>query len=85
METKRCLYQCVKHGGGFDKFKILTFALQLTFQALDQENNAIDTQLGIHIEILDSNDNPPIFKLEKYNINIKESALQGNFLWCYLI
>ncbi|XP_030590439.1 cadherin-like protein 26 [Archocentrus centrarchus] len=51
--------------------------LKLTFQALDRQNHEIDTQLGIHIQIVDSNNNPPIFKLEKYNISIKESTLQG--------
>lgn len=56
------------------------FAPKLTFQALDREKHVVDTQLGVEILILDSNDNPPKFDPEKYEISIKESRSQGNFL-----
>ncbi|XP_035511826.1 cadherin-2-like [Morone saxatilis] len=52
----------------------------LTFQALDKESHLIETQLGIEITIIDSNDNPPKFDREKYEIWIKESTLQGTDL-----
>ncbi|CAI5648021.1 unnamed protein product [Oreochromis niloticus] len=51
--------------------------LKLKFKAFDREKHELETQLGIYIEILDSNDNPPKFLFEKYTFTIKESALQG--------
>lgn len=68
------------HGVRFDYFIVLAFPLQLKFKAFDREKHELETQLGIYIEILDSNDNPPKFLFEKYTFTIKESALQGNFL-----
>ncbi|KAM7405019.1 hypothetical protein PAMP_012310 [Pampus punctatissimus] len=47
------------------------------FQALDGKKNVVETQLGIEIVIIDSNDNPPKFEIETYEISIKESTLQG--------
>lgn len=58
----------------------LAFPLQLKFKAFDREKHEIETQLGIYIEILDTNDNPPKFLFEKYTFTIKESTSQGNFL-----
>uniref|UniRef100_A0A8P4G384 Cadherin domain-containing protein n=1 Tax=Dicentrarchus labrax TaxID=13489 RepID=A0A8P4G384_DICLA len=57
----------------FEKFHVF----RLTFQALDKESHVIETQLGIEITIIDSNDNPPKFDLESYEIWIEESKLQG--------
>ncbi|XP_070766908.1 cadherin-like protein 26 isoform X2 [Enoplosus armatus] len=57
----------------YEKFHIF----KLTFQAFDKKKNTIDTQLGIEIQIIDSNDNPPKFDLERYEISIKESTSQG--------
>ncbi|XP_070696074.1 cadherin-like protein 26 [Pempheris klunzingeri] len=57
----------------YEKFKVL----KLIFQSMDKEKHVIDTQLGIEIKITDSNDNTPKFESEMYNINIKESTLQG--------
>ncbi|KAL3974686.1 hypothetical protein ACER0C_023312 [Sarotherodon galilaeus] len=51
--------------------------LKLKFKAFDRENHELETQLGIYIEILDSNDNPPKFLFEEYTFTIKESTLQG--------
>ncbi|XP_053173964.1 cadherin-2-like [Scomber japonicus] len=54
--------------------------LKLSFEAFDKRKNAVDTRLGIEIEVIDTNDNPPKFELEKYEITIKESKLQGTEL-----
>ncbi|CAJ1084859.1 B-cadherin-like [Xyrichtys novacula] len=51
--------------------------LDLTFQALNEENDVIDTQLGIEIEIVDANDNAPKFVQEVYEVSIPESTEQG--------
>ncbi|KAL1021484.1 hypothetical protein UPYG_G00013870 [Umbra pygmaea] len=54
--------------------------LKLTFEARDVSNNIVDTRLGVEVEILDINDNPPVFQNNTYNINLKESASQRDFL-----
>ncbi|XP_038590697.1 cadherin-like protein 26 isoform X1 [Micropterus salmoides] len=57
----------------YEKFKVL----KLRFHALDRDKHVIDTKLGIEIQIIDSNDNPPKFDLERYTVNLKESTPQG--------
>lgn len=66
---------------GFNCFLTMLFvlALQLTFQAVDSITKELDTQLGIHIKILDANDNAPRFEPGKYETTIKESTRQGSF------
>ncbi|XP_021471254.1 cadherin-13 [Oncorhynchus mykiss] len=54
--------------------------LKLTFEARDTSNNALDTRLGVEVEILDINDNPPVFQSNTYTINLKESTSQGDFV-----
>ncbi|XP_041702612.1 cadherin-13 [Coregonus clupeaformis] len=54
--------------------------LKLTFEARDATNNVVDTRLGVEIEILDINDNPPVFENNLHIINLNESASQGYFL-----
>ncbi|XP_071020858.1 cadherin-like protein 26 isoform X2 [Oncorhynchus clarkii lewisi] len=54
--------------------------LKLTFEARDTSNNALDTRLGVEVEILDINDNPPVFQRNTYTINLKESTSQGDFV-----
>lgn len=51
--------------------------LELKFQAFDMEKHLLETQLGIEITIVDTNDNPPKFDHEMYVISIKESTSQG--------
>ncbi|XP_066558616.1 cadherin-like protein 26 [Amia ocellicauda] len=53
--------------------------LELVFTALNP-NQAVDTQLGVHISILDINDNAPVFQLNLYNFTVKESMKQGDIL-----
>ena len=53
---------------------------QLTFEALNAENRKVSTRLGITIDILDANDNPPKFDHEMYQITVNESTLQGKSL-----
>lgn len=62
----------------FHYVTICAIALQLTFQAYDQEKKEIDTQLGVEILIIDANDNPPIFEPDLYEVSIEESTPQGN-------
>uniref|UniRef100_A0A674A8Z2 Cadherin 26, tandem duplicate 2 n=1 Tax=Salmo trutta TaxID=8032 RepID=A0A674A8Z2_SALTR len=54
--------------------------LKLTFEARDISNNALDTRLGVEVEILDINDNPPVFQRNTFTINLKESTSQGDFV-----
>ncbi|XP_035597168.1 cadherin-13 [Oncorhynchus keta] len=54
--------------------------LKLTFEARDTSNNALDTRLGVEVEILDINDNPPVFQRNTYTVNLKESTSQGDFM-----
>uniref|UniRef100_A0A4W5N2S2 Cadherin 26, tandem duplicate 2 n=1 Tax=Hucho hucho TaxID=62062 RepID=A0A4W5N2S2_9TELE len=54
--------------------------LKLTFEARNTSNNAVDTRLGVEVEILDINDNPPVFQTNTYTINVEESASQGDTL-----
>lgn len=66
-------------------FTIHALPLQLTIQAF--ENDVIDTQLGIDIQIIDSNDNSPKFDPDRYEISIPESTKQGQCLLtisCYI-
>ncbi|TNN43109.1 Cadherin-2 [Liparis tanakae] len=51
--------------------------LKLDFQALDQESDVVDTQLGIEILIIDANDNTPLFEHTVYHFNLMEATLQG--------
>ncbi|XP_034549530.1 cadherin-like protein 26 [Notolabrus celidotus] len=41
---------------------------------------SIDTNLGVHISILDINDNPPRFQKDLYEISVKEEDEQGSHL-----
>ncbi|TRY57430.1 hypothetical protein DNTS_031421 [Danionella cerebrum] len=60
----------------YEQFSIL----RLTFQAKNKSNSAIDTQLGMEVNILDINDNPPVFQRKLYNVTIDEAAKQGEFV-----
>jgi len=40
---------------------------------------AIDTQLGMEVNILDINDNPPEFPRKVYDVTINEAVKQGQF------
>lgn len=52
--------------------------LQLSFEAYDSDKQAIDTKLGVEVGILDINDNTPTFEKQTYEMDIEESAPQGN-------
>ncbi|XP_059385047.1 cadherin-like protein 26 [Carassius carassius] len=54
--------------------------LMLTFQARNKSNLAVDTQLGMEVNILDINDNPPVFQRKLYDVDINEAAKQGGFI-----
>ncbi|XP_037539769.1 cadherin-like protein 26 [Nematolebias whitei] len=54
--------------------------LKLTFLAHDKKTYKTESQLAIDIHIFDTNDNPPLFEHQKYNITIEESTLQGTDL-----
>ncbi|KAM4562238.1 cadherin-like protein 26 isoform 2-T3 [Odontesthes bonariensis] len=51
--------------------------LKLKFEALNAEDRKVDIRLGITIDILDANDNPPKFDFEMYEVTVNESTLQG--------
>ncbi|KAM3618600.1 uncharacterized protein V6R79_022190 [Siganus canaliculatus] len=54
--------------------------LKVTFQALNEKNMVIETQLGIEIQVIDFNDNPPKFDAEQYEVTVEESTIQGTDL-----
>ncbi|KAM4736722.1 cadherin-like protein 26 [Anableps anableps] len=54
--------------------------LMLIFQAFKNGKDVIDTELGINIEIIDTNDNKPKFDNEIYEVTIEETPLQGTEL-----
>ncbi|KAJ8016236.1 hypothetical protein DPEC_G00005110 [Dallia pectoralis] len=51
--------------------------LKLTFEAKNIVDNTFDTRLGVEVEILDINDNPPVFQRSTYTINLTENTLPG--------
>lgn len=51
--------------------------LQLKFEAINRDNNLVDTRLGVDVQIKDANDNAPIFTKETVEVTIIESAEQG--------
>nr|XP_055039585.1 cadherin-like protein 26 isoform X1 [Misgurnus anguillicaudatus] len=60
----------------YEQFRVL----KLTFQARNKSNYAIDTQLGMEVNILDINDNAPVFQTKLYNVTITEATKQGGFI-----
>ncbi|XP_059393914.1 cadherin-like protein 26 isoform X2 [Carassius carassius] len=60
----------------YEQYSVLT----LIFQARNKSNLAIDTQLGMEVNILDINDNPPVFQREVYDVTVNEAAKQGGFI-----
>ncbi|XP_011475620.1 B-cadherin isoform X2 [Oryzias latipes] len=50
--------------------------LKVKFKAQNRENKEV-VQLGVLITVIDSNDNPPRFSQDSYEITVKESTLQG--------
>ncbi|XP_067302920.1 cadherin-like protein 26 [Pseudorasbora parva] len=51
--------------------------LNLTFEAVNNSNNAVDTRLGVEINILDINDNAPSFQKSVYEVTVDEAHAQG--------
>ncbi|KAF4077893.1 hypothetical protein AMELA_G00193240 [Ameiurus melas] len=52
----------------------------LTFKFEARKNHMLDTVLGVVVNILDINDNAPIFSLPYYETTLKESLLQGELV-----
>ncbi|MEQ2312740.1 hypothetical protein AMECASPLE_034311 [Ameca splendens] len=59
----------------YEKFQTLKLIIKA-----HSKNNQILTQVGINFEIIDANDNPPIFNQTMYETTINESTLQGTGL-----
>ncbi|KAJ1122522.1 hypothetical protein NDU88_001008 [Pleurodeles waltl] len=57
----------------FEKFNIFRWE----FNAINRTSLEVDTRLGIHLKILDINDNAPEFSAKYYEISVNESAVQG--------
>ncbi|XP_051529137.1 cadherin-like protein 26 isoform X2 [Myxocyprinus asiaticus] len=60
----------------FEQYNVL----MLTFQARNRSNLAVDTQLGMEVNILDINDNPPVFQRKIYQVTLHEATKQGTFV-----
>ncbi|XP_034151609.1 cadherin-2 isoform X2 [Esox lucius] len=54
--------------------------LKLTFEAKDKFDKTLNSRLGVEVEILDINDNPPVFQPSKHTVNLKENVSQGEVL-----
>ncbi|KAM3921537.1 cadherin-like protein 26 [Leptodactylus fuscus] len=50
---------------------------QWKFNAINKTTMKVGTRLGIHLKILDINDNAPEFKNKTYYVSVNESAVQG--------
>lgn len=61
-------------------FTIHVVPLQLTFEAINRDNNLVDTRLGVEVQIKDANDNRPIFTKEMVEVTITESTEQGKLI-----
>ncbi|XP_074536672.1 cadherin-like protein 26 [Halichoeres trimaculatus] len=57
----------------FESYRVL----KCKFQAMNEVNQTVDTQLGIEIKIKDTNDNAPQFVQSVYEVDIPESTEQG--------
>ncbi|XP_044155584.1 cadherin-like protein 26 [Bufo gargarizans] len=57
---------------------------QMKFNAINKSTMKVDTRLGIHLKILDINDNAPEFKNKTYYISVNESAVQGYTIFTML-
>ncbi|XP_040294274.1 cadherin-like protein 26 [Bufo bufo] len=57
---------------------------QMKFNAINKSTMKVDTKLGIHLKILDINDNAPEFKNKTYYISVNESAVQGYTIFTML-
>lgn len=79
----RIFYQMVGYKGHRSKTNFFILS-KLTFQARNKSNLAIDTQLGMEVNILDINDNPPTFQRKVYDVTINEAAKQGRY-YCLTI
>ncbi|KAM9296565.1 cadherin-like protein 26 [Gastrophryne carolinensis] len=51
---------------------------QWKYNAINKTSGAVGTRLGIHLKILDINDNAPEFKNKTYYISVNENAVQGS-------
>ncbi|XP_063819212.1 cadherin-like protein 26 [Pseudophryne corroboree] len=54
------------------------------FNAINKTSMKVGTRLGIHLKILDINDNAPEFKNKTYYVSVNESAVQGNTIFTML-
>ncbi|XP_066442333.1 cadherin-like protein 26 [Eleutherodactylus coqui] len=54
------------------------------FNAINKSSMKVDTRLGIHLKILDINDNAPEFKNKTYYVSVNESAVQGYTIYTML-
>ncbi|KAM5135036.1 cadherin-like protein 26 [Mantella aurantiaca] len=50
---------------------------QWKFNAINKTSKKVGTRLGIHLKILDINDNAPQFKENTFYVSVNESAVQG--------
>ncbi|XP_073539124.1 cadherin-like protein 26 isoform X2 [Phyllobates terribilis] len=61
-----------------------TSLFQWKFNAINKTSMKVGTRLGIHLKILDINDNAPEFTDKTFYISVNESTLQGNTVYTLL-
>uniref|UniRef100_A0A8C5PUM3 Cadherin domain-containing protein n=1 Tax=Leptobrachium leishanense TaxID=445787 RepID=A0A8C5PUM3_9ANUR len=59
----------------------VTPMFQWKFSAINKTSLKVGTKLGIHLKILDINDNTPTFSYKSYEASVNESLLQGNIAY----
>ncbi|XP_018429651.1 PREDICTED: cadherin-like protein 26 [Nanorana parkeri] len=57
---------------------------QWKFNAINKTSREVGTRLGIHLKILDINDNSPEFKNKTFYVSVNESAVQGYTIYTLL-
>ncbi|XP_056403545.1 cadherin-like protein 26 [Hyla sarda] len=64
----------------YEKYPIF----QWKFNAINKTSMKVGTRLGIHLKIVDINDNAPEFKNKTYYVSVNESTLQGYTIFTLL-
>ncbi|XP_068119393.1 cadherin-like protein 26 isoform X2 [Hyperolius riggenbachi] len=57
---------------------------QWKFNAINKTDKKVGTRLGIHLRIIDINDNAPEFKAKTFYVSVNESTIQGNTIFTML-
>lgn len=74
---------CYSYKSAFDYE--MYFVSQLIFQAFRKEKDDINEEMGINIDIIDTNDNEPKFNNHMYEVTIEETPSQSKILILWIL